>query len=310
MINYDPLLLDELTEEEFWLAQQVARHLSVTDGTAYPSTKRLQELVKWSDIKKVRRVRDQLVQKRIFEVVPRFLPDGRQTSNGFRVVGKRIGIYLGVDQVQEMRVLIEDLQGQISALQQLPTPDTDQDQPLQIGGEDPSPVGGKKTTPPRGKKHTPRGGKELTPEQEIQLTGNLNNLYSIPEGLNDDKFLEDLQLLLTQKKWKKKPVSAVQLAINKLSAYPVEFARELVQNAIVGEYQGVVFPSTPEVFKKWATSNNFSLKNNLHNGQPTTFQGNGFDRRFAESFNRTMGKIGTRYQEDNVDLGDPSFDRF
>lgn len=307
MINYDPLLLDELTEDEFWLLQQVVRHLNTQSGNAHPGTKKLQELTGWSDIKKVRKVRQSLANKGLFRVEPRYLPDGRQTSNNFILTTRRVQLFLGADQVQEMKAQIEALEEKLASLsfgspqEQPPVPAP------AMGGEDPSPVEGKKITPPRGKKITPQGGKNFTPEQEIQLTGNTINLQSIvPENLLDENFLEEFQTLLTQKKWKKKPETAIQLALKKLAVYPVEFARELVQRAIIGEYQGVTFPSTPEDFRKWQKNNSFT-QNTFNNG--TENNGNSFDRRFAQSFNRTMGAIGKGYEANNDDVGPSPFDR-
>lgn len=312
MINYDPLLLDELTEDEFWLLQQVVRHLNTTTGEAYPGTKKLQQLTKWSDIKKVRRVRQSLSDKGFFRVSPRYLPDGRQTSNNFSIITRRVQLFLGADQVQEMRGKIEDLEAKLATLltgsatdpHQVPAPAMGVEETPALGGKNNTPQEGKENTPPGGKKNTPRGGKKITPEQEILLTTNSFNLQSIiPDGLNDPIFLEAFETLLTQKKWKKKPETAVKLALQKLGSYPVEFAVELVQNAIVGEYQGVVFPSTPEAFRKWQKENNCFTQNTSNNGNQQQNKSNSFDKRFAQSFRRTMGKIGSGYEEGNEDPG-------
>lgn len=68
------------------------------------------------------------------------------------------------------------------------------------------------------------------------------------------KFMETWQLLLSQQKWKKKSVSALQLSLNKLAKYPEEFAIILMENAISGNYQGIEFINTPDLFERWKAS--------------------------------------------------------
>lgn len=57
--------------------------------------------------------------------------------------------------------------------------------------------------------------------------------------------------LLSSPKWKKKPLSSIQLACNKLKRYDVDFAASLVENAIIGNYQGVVFTDTDQRYENW-----------------------------------------------------------
>lgn len=68
------------------------------------------------------------------------------------------------------------------------------------------------------------------------------------------KFMETWQLLLSQQKWKKKSVSALQLSLKKLAKYPEEFAIILMENAISGNYQGIEFINTPVLFEQWKAS--------------------------------------------------------
>ena len=65
------------------------------------------------------------------------------------------------------------------------------------------------------------------------------------------EFVSTWELLKKQPKWKKKTKSALQMSLNKLSKYPEEFAIVLMENAIAGNYQGVVFTWTPEAYRKW-----------------------------------------------------------
>lgn len=57
--------------------------------------------------------------------------------------------------------------------------------------------------------------------------------------------------LVSMPKWKKKMPASLQAALNRLAKYSEEFAVLLVENAISGGYQGVVFPSTDADYQKW-----------------------------------------------------------
>ena len=65
------------------------------------------------------------------------------------------------------------------------------------------------------------------------------------------EFVSTWEMLRKQPKWKKKTQSALQMSLNKLGKYPEEFAILLMENAIAGNWQGVVFTWTPEDFRKW-----------------------------------------------------------
>ena len=68
---------------------------------------------------------------------------------------------------------------------------------------------------------------------------------------NDPVFVDTWNELKIQPKWKHKSIHALQMALNQLSVYHVSFAVQLMQNAIAGNYQGVVFENTPERYKRW-----------------------------------------------------------
>lgn len=65
------------------------------------------------------------------------------------------------------------------------------------------------------------------------------------------EFVSTWMDLRKQPKWKKKTQSALQMSLNKLGKYPEEFAILLMENAIAGGWQGVVFTWTPDEFRKW-----------------------------------------------------------
>lgn len=66
-------------------------------------------------------------------------------------------------------------------------------------------------------------------------------------------FLKAWTDLLMLAKWKKKPMSAIQASLDQLSRYEEKFAIKLIENATAGNYQGVVFSDTDEVYQKWKT---------------------------------------------------------
>lgn len=87
--------------------------------------------------------------------------------------------------------------------------------------------------------------KEKTRQKEKEGKGSLSIPFCSAE------FVSTWELLRKQPKWKKKTVSALQMSLNKLAKYPEEFAILLMENAIAGGWQGVVFTWTPDEFRKW-----------------------------------------------------------
>jgi len=56
-----------------------------------------------------------------------------------------------------------------------------------------------------------------------------------------DDFWSLWVLLLKMPKWAKKPLSAIEMSCTRLKRFDVDFAASLVEQAIEGNYQGVVF---------------------------------------------------------------------
>jgi hypothetical protein len=73
----------------------------------------------------------------------------------------------------------------------------------------------------------------------------------MPVPFENDLFAELWLKLLSMPKWRRKPISAIELAVNKLKRYDMDFAAELVENAIIGNYQGVVFADTQRKYEIW-----------------------------------------------------------
>ena len=70
-----------------------------------------------------------------------------------------------------------------------------------------------------------------------------------------DRFKETWEKLLTMPKWKKKLNLSLQMALNKLGKYHEDFAIDLMERAIEGNYQGVAFPDTDEKYSRWLKKN-------------------------------------------------------
>lgn len=78
----------------------------------------------------------------------------------------------------------------------------------------------------------------------------------VPAPLCDSvDFMSAWAILVDTKKWRKKSADAVALSLKKLAAFDAAFATELVQAAIIGEYQGVVFQDTADKYAKWQKAN-------------------------------------------------------
>lgn len=88
--------------------------------------------------------------------------------------------------------------------------------------------------------------KQLELEREIE---DKNNPLNLP--FSSPSFLDSWNKLRKQPKWKKKTQAALQKCLDQLSSYPEEFALMLIDTALANDWQGVVFPDTPEAFKKW-----------------------------------------------------------
>jgi len=68
---------------------------------------------------------------------------------------------------------------------------------------------------------------------------------------NSKKFMLLWNELVKMPKWRKKPFSALQLTLNKLSEFDEDFVIELIENAITGNYQGIIFSNTKEKYEQF-----------------------------------------------------------
>ena len=68
---------------------------------------------------------------------------------------------------------------------------------------------------------------------------------------NSEKFMLLWNELVKMPKWRKKPFSALQLTLHKLSEFEEDFVIELIENAITGNYQGIIFNNTKEKYEQF-----------------------------------------------------------
>ena len=84
---------------------------------------------------------------------------------------------------------------------------------------------------------------------------NISNIIGEKQKLvfpyNSEKFMLLWNELVKMPKWRKKPFSALQLTLHKLSEFEEEFVIELIENAITGNYQGIIFNNTKEKYEQF-----------------------------------------------------------
>ena len=91
--------------------------------------------------------------------------------------------------------------------------------------------------------------------EEVVIPKNKNKRIKNELKLNmpfkSEKFLKSWELLLDTPKWKKKLPATLQLALDKVTEYDEEFVIELIEQATIGNWQGLVFQETKNQYQKW-----------------------------------------------------------
>ena len=104
-------------------------------------------------------------------------------------------------------------------------------------------------------------------EQQANTYNNINNIKKVNKDNNinketgekqklvfpyqSEKFMLLWNELVKMPKWRKKPFSALQLTLHKLSEFDEDFVIELIENAITGNYQGIIFSNTKEKYEQF-----------------------------------------------------------
>lgn len=98
---------------------------------------------------------------------------------------------------------------------------------------------------------------ERPPKRKKFVTEKIELVYPF----TSDKFMATWGILRSEKKWKNKSDNALQLSLKQLSEFDEEYAISLMEKAISGNYQGVVFQNTKADYLKTKNGNS-TLKNN------------------------------------------------
>lgn len=118
---------------------------------------------------------------------------------------------------------------------------------------------GTKVKPVKKKKTSKSYVRHMENENEDVITLSIP-VYELIYNEQNEKFsnvfFEEWCKLCQTKKWRVKEKSAIETSFKKLKKYQEQFAIDLIQSAISGEYQGITFPDTDERYKKWQSSNN------------------------------------------------------
>lgn len=89
-------------------------------------------------------------------------------------------------------------------------------------------------------------------------------LSSIQFPFDDEEFIRLFFVLCTTKKWRNKAATTIQMQLKKISIYEMEFAKQLVENSMANEWQGLVYEDTPERYKKWKMARENNMDNELN----------------------------------------------
>ena len=83
---------------------------------------------------------------------------------------------------------------------------------------------------------------------------------NVQPPFNSQEFTEVWNKFLQCPKQRKKPPSAIELISKKLKNYDEKFSIELLENAISGNYQGVIFADTNEKYERYKRKTNGTVR--------------------------------------------------
>ncbi len=88
-------------------------------------------------------------------------------------------------------------------------------------------------------------------KEEVEVKRNIGEKQKLVFPYHSEKFMFLWNELVKMPKWRKKPFSALQLTLHKLSEFEEDFVIELIENAITGNYQGIIFSNTKEKYEQF-----------------------------------------------------------
>lgn len=78
-----------------------------------------------------------------------------------------------------------------------------------------------------------------------------NLLSSVVFPFDEIEFKKKFFVLCCMPKWRTKTIHAIQMQLNKLQEYELDFVMELIDNSIMNEWQGIVYQDTPKRYQEW-----------------------------------------------------------
>ena len=78
-----------------------------------------------------------------------------------------------------------------------------------------------------------------------------NMLSSAVFPLDDIEVKKKFFILCCMPKWRTKTIHAIQMQLNKLKDYELDFVMEMIDNSIMNEWQGIVYQDTPRRYQEW-----------------------------------------------------------
>lgn len=104
--------------------------------------------------------------------------------------------------------------------------------------------------------NNPKTTPNVNENENVNVNGNVkvtrkpaNHELTLP--FQDPEFVTTWDELRQQPKWRKKTTTALQKSLDQLGQFHCRFAVILMNNAIAGEYQGVVFDDTTVKYQRW-----------------------------------------------------------
>ena len=99
-------------------------------------------------------------------------------------------------------------------------------------------------------KTTPNVNENVNVNGNVKVTRKPAN-HELTLPFQDPEFVTTWNELRQQPKWRKKTTTALQKSLNQLGQFHCRFAVILMNNAIAGDYQGVVFDDTTVKYQRW-----------------------------------------------------------
>lgn len=98
---------------------------------------------------------------------------------------------------------------------------------------------------------------KIKPKQNLHEDVNENEIIiEVISNVFSHQFQEVWNELIHMPKWKKKPITAIKKSLKQLEQFEELFAIGLVEKAIAGNYQGVVFSNTETEYSNWKRKSN------------------------------------------------------